>query len=77
MLGVWGADGVGGQLGGDRVPHTLWSIAFWHLAPYSCRVGYVTEWALLISAQLSTDGVSALRKVWVLITKINKTVEAT
>ena len=29
--------------------------------------GYATEGALFISAQLSTDAVSALRKVWVLI----------
>ena len=31
------------------------------------RFGYATEGALIISAQLSTDAVSALRKVWVLI----------
>ena len=36
--------------------------------------GYATEGALFISAQLSTDAVSALRKVWVLIIM---TVEAT
>ena len=29
--------------------------------------GYATEGALFISAQLSTDAVSGLRKVWVLI----------
>ena len=31
------------------------------------RTGYATEGALLISAQLSSNTVSALRKVWVLI----------
>ena len=37
--------------------------------PDSPRTGYATEGALFISAQLlSTDAVSALRKVWVLIT---------
>ena len=43
-------------------PHTP-SIAFPHLPPDSIR----TEGALFISAQLSTDTVSALRKVRVLI----------
>ena len=43
------------------------SIAFWHLPPSSARIGYATEGALFISAQLSTDAVSALRKVWVLL----------
>ena len=33
----------------------------------TARIGYVTDGALFISAQLSTDAVSALRKVWVLI----------
>ena len=33
----------------------------------TARIGYVTDGALFISAQLSTDTVSALRKVWVLI----------
>ena len=41
--------------------HTL-SIAFRHLPPNSARFGYAT---LFISAQLSTDAVSTLRKVWV------------
>ena len=36
--------------------------------PNSARFGYATEVALFISAQLSTDAVSAPRKVWVLIT---------
>ena len=39
-------------------------VAFRHLPPNSARFDY----ALFISAQLSTDEVSALRKVWVLIT---------
>ena len=47
-------------------PHTP-SIAFRHLPPNSATFGYATEGALFISAQLSTDAVSALRKVRVLI----------
>ena len=43
------------------------SVAFRHLPPNSARFGYITEGALFISAQLSTDAVSALRKVWVLV----------
>ena len=43
------------------------NIAFQHLPPNSATIGYATEEALFISAQLSTDAVSALRKVWVLI----------
>ena len=37
------------------------------LPPNSARFGYATEGALFISAQLSTDAVSALRKVRVLV----------
>ena len=44
--------------------HTL-NIAFRHLPPNSARFGYATEGALFISAQLSTDAIGALRKVWV------------
>ena len=47
-------------------PHTP-SIAFRHLPPNSARFSYATEGALFISAQLSSDAVSALRKVRVLI----------
>ena len=36
--------------------------------PNSARFSYATEGALFISAQLSSDAVNALRKVWVLIT---------
>ena len=43
------------------------SLAFRHLPPYSSRTGYATEGALFISMRLSTEAVSALRKVWVLI----------
>ena len=43
------------------------SIAFRHLPPDSARIGYATEGALFISAQLSTDAVGTPRKVWVLI----------
>ena len=53
-----------------HVPHTpdhTPSIASRHLPPNSARFSYATEGALFISAQLSTDAVSALRKVWVLI----------
>ena len=56
--------------GADHTP----SIAFRHLPPNSARFSYATEGALFISAQLSTDTVSALRKVRVLIIM---TVEAT
>ena len=38
-----------------------------HLPLNSARFGYATEEALFISAQLSTDAVSALQKVWVLV----------
>ena len=41
--------------------------AFRHLPPNSARFSYATEGALFISAELSTDAVSALRKVRVLI----------
>ena len=43
------------------------STAFRHLPPNSARIGYATEGAVFISAQLSSDAVSALRKVWVQI----------
>ena len=43
------------------------SIAFQHLPPNSARFSYATEGVLFISAQLSTNMVSALRKVRVLI----------
>ena len=47
-------------------PHTP-SIAFRHHPPDSARFSYATERALFIFAQLSSDEVSALRKVRVLI----------
>ena len=50
----------------DRLTHTL-SLAFQHLPPNSAKYSYATEGALFISAQLSTDAVSAHQKVWVLI----------
>ena len=50
------------------------SIAFRHLPPNSAIFSYATEGALFISAQLSSDAVSALRQVRVLIIM---TVEAT
>ena len=43
------------------------SIAFWNLPPNSARFSYATEGAFFISAQLSTNAVSTLQKVWVLI----------
>ena len=52
--------------GGEGSRHTP-SIAFQHLPPNSARFSYATEGALFISAQLSTDVVSALRNVRVLI----------
>ena len=52
--------------GVQELTHTP-SIAFRHLPPNSARFGYgATEGALFISAQLSSDAVSALRKVWVI-----------
>ena len=47
------------------------SAAFRHLPPNSARFSYATEGALFISAQLSSDAVSALRKVRVL-TRLSK-----
>ena len=44
--------------------HYTPSIAFRHILPNSARFSYATEGAFFISAQLSTDAVSALRKVW-------------
>ena len=41
------------------------STTFWHLPLNSPRFSYATEGALFISAQLYTNVVSALRKVWV------------
>ena len=50
------------------------SVAFRHLPPNSSRsIGYATVAALFISAQLSTDAVSALRKVWVLTIRLEAT----
>ena len=43
------------------------STAFRHIPPNSAGFSYTTEGALFISAQLSTDAVSAFRKVPVLI----------
>ena len=43
------------------------STTFRHLPPNSARFSNAEEGALFISMQLSTDAVSALRKVWVLI----------
>ena len=43
------------------------SVAFRHPPPNSARIDYATEGVLFIAAQLSSDAVSALRKVPVLI----------
>ena len=51
---------------GEDTAHTP-SIAFRHPPPNSARFSYATEGALFIFAQLSSDAVSALRKVRVLI----------
>ena len=48
------------------------NIDFRHLSPDAARIGYATEGALFISAQLSTDAVGALRKVWVLVIRLWK-----
>ena len=56
----------GGGGGGGGVCHTP-RTAFRHLPPNSARFSYATEGALFISAQLSSDAVSALRTVRVLI----------
>ena len=50
----------------DARSHTP-SIAFRHPPPTSARFSYATKGVLFISAQLSSDAVSALRKVRVLI----------
>ena len=50
----------------SRGPHTL-SIAFRHPPPNSAIFSYATEGVLFMSAQLSSDAVSALRSVPVLI----------
>ena len=42
------------------------STAFRHLPPNPARICYTTEGALFISKQMSSDAVSALRKIWVL-----------
>ena len=51
----------------DEGPIHTPSIAFRHLPPNSARFSCATEGALFISAQLSTDAVSTLRKLRVLI----------
>ena len=48
------------------------SIAFRHLPANSARISYATEGAPFLSAQLSTDAVSALRNVWVLLIRLWK-----
>ena len=72
--GLW-RDNLAGRdnrsTGGVQRCHTP-STALRHLPPNSARFSYATEGALFISAQLSTDAVSALRKV-----RTDKTVEAT
>ena len=54
------------QINGNALTH-IPSIAFRHLLPNSARFGYAIEGALFIAVQLSTDAVSAFRKVWVLM----------
>ena len=53
----------------QRMTHTPTpSIAFRPLPPNSARTGYPTQEALFtVSAQLSTDALNTLQKVWVLI----------
>ena len=47
------------SVGGAHTP----CIAFRHLPPNSARFGYANERALFMAARLSTDAVSALRKI--------------
>ena len=49
------------------------SITFRHLPPNSAGIGYATEGAPFISGQLSTNVVSALWKIWVLIRQTSST----
>ena len=49
------------------------SIAFRHLPANSARISYATEGTPFLSAQLSTDAVSALRNVSVLISNLDAT----
>ena len=60
-VGVW--VGSGGENGEEQRRLDTHSIPFRNLPPNSARFGYATEWALY----LSSDAVSALRKVPVLI----------
>ena len=46
---------------------TLWALFLQHIPPDSARTGYTTKEALFFSTQLSTDTLSALWKVSVLI----------
>ena len=62
----WLAVQAGGGELRQQLTHTP-STVFRHLPPNSARFSYTTEGALFISAQLSSDAVSALRKVRVLI----------
>ena len=55
-----------GKQSGEVQAHTP-SIVFWRLPPNSARFGDATEGALFISTQLSTNAISTLQKVWVLI----------
>ena len=50
-----------------KVSHHDPGITFQHLHPNSARIPHATEGELFISSQLSTNAVSALQKVWVLI----------
>ena len=53
----------------DAISTMVICIASRYLPPNSARTGYATEGALCIAAQLSTDAVSPLRKVCVLLIK--------
>ena len=65
-LGLWTLDRLVLVL--DRTNQALTStILRASLSGASARIGYATEGALFISAQLSTDAVNVLRKVRVLI----------
>ena len=53
-------------LNASDVSHHTPSLAFRHLPPNSARIGYATEEAFFISAQLSTDTVRTVQMVLVL-----------
>ena len=67
MLGVW-YELCDPETWDDRDSHRLtYRVSLSGTFLQTAKIGYATEGALFVSAQLSTDAVSALEKVWVLI----------